>query len=145
MVEPELPQSSGSFDGVTRPATPVISTEPSSMLFDLCAQRLHAGQGRGAVGAGGEVGEARSALGKGAQHAVAVADGLVAGQAQAAQTLRAGRMMRSCVAVCKGAPGWLAILSSLSNRAGEAFGAGVQRKAVRATCLAGMTHCRLSL
>ncbi len=32
MVEPELPQSRGSFDGVTRPATPVTSTVPSSSL-----------------------------------------------------------------------------------------------------------------
>ena len=33
MVEPELPQSSGSAGGVTRPATPVISTESSPVRF----------------------------------------------------------------------------------------------------------------
>ena len=83
MVEPELPQSSGRSAGVTRPPTPVTSTDAIVEPADLRAQRLHAGERRGAVGAGGEVGEARSAFGKGAQHCVAMADGLVAGQAQA--------------------------------------------------------------
>src|ERR1019366_8991640 len=50
----------------------------------LRAQRLHAGESGGAIGPGGKIGEARRAFGKGRQHSVAVADGLVAGQAQAA-------------------------------------------------------------
>jgi len=50
---------------------------------DFCAQGLHAGECGGTVGAGGEVGEARDAFGEGGQHAVAMADGLVAGEAQA--------------------------------------------------------------
>ena len=52
---------------------------------DPRAQRLHAGEGRGAVGPGRKVSEARRAFGKGGQHPVAMADGLVAGQAQAAK------------------------------------------------------------
>ena len=59
-------------------------------LVDLGAQRLHAGQGGGTVGAGGEVGEARGSLGEGAEHGVAVADGLVAGQAQASVDIAGG-------------------------------------------------------
>ena len=43
------------------------------------AERLHAGEGRVRVGAGGEVGEARRALGQTGQHGVTVRDGLVAG------------------------------------------------------------------
>ena len=91
--------------GVTRPPTPVISTGPSSSLLHARAQRLHAGKRRSAIRAGGEIAEARSAFGKRGQHAVAVADGLVAGQAKAAEDiLAAGRIRRSCVAVCKVAP-----------------------------------------
>ena len=33
MLEPELPQSRGWLEGVTRPETPVISTAPSLMLL----------------------------------------------------------------------------------------------------------------
>ena len=47
-------------------------------------------QGRSAIGAGGEVGEARDAFSKGAEHGVAVTDGLVAGQAQAAVDIAGG-------------------------------------------------------
>jgi hypothetical protein len=39
---------------------------------------------------GGEVGEARGAFGEGGQHAVAMADGLVAGQAQASVDVAGG-------------------------------------------------------
>ena len=52
---------------------------------DARAQRLHATQRRSAIRARGEVRESRRAFGKRGQHAVAMADGLVAGQAQAAQ------------------------------------------------------------
>ena len=90
MVEPELPQSSGCDGGVTRPATPVISTASGAGAVDFCAQRLHAGEGRGAIGAGGEVGEARSAFGEAAEHGVAMADGFVAGQAKAADDVARG-------------------------------------------------------
>ncbi len=44
IVEPELPQSRGVLAGVTRPPTPVTSTEPSSSRRTLRAQRLHAGE-----------------------------------------------------------------------------------------------------
>ena len=59
-------------------------------VADFCAEGLHAGEGGGAVGAGGEVGEARCALGECAEHGVAMADGLVAGQAQAAEDVARG-------------------------------------------------------
>src|ERR1700677_1885124 len=52
-------------------------------LLDMSAESLHAGEGRCAVGAGREVREAGSAFGEGRQHPVSVADGLVAGQAEA--------------------------------------------------------------
>ena len=91
MVEPELPQSSGvtggsdaagdagDFDAARRPG-----------CDDFCAQRLHAGEGGGAVGASGEVGKARGAFSECAEHGVAMADGLVAGQAQAAEDVAGG-------------------------------------------------------
>ena len=56
----------------------------------FCAERLHAGECRSAVGSGGEVGEARSALGEAAEHCVAMADGFVAGQAKAADDVSSG-------------------------------------------------------
>ena len=56
----------------------------------LCAERLHAGEGGGAVRAGGEIGEARSALSEAAEHGVAMADGFVAGQAKAADDVSSG-------------------------------------------------------
>jgi len=56
----------------------------------FCAQRFHARQCRGAVGAGGEVGKARCAFRECAQHGVAVADGFVAGQTQAAEDVARG-------------------------------------------------------
>ena len=59
-------------------------------LADLGAECLHAGEGGGAVGAGGEVGEARSAFRKCAQQGVAMADGFVAGQAQGAEDVACG-------------------------------------------------------
>ncbi len=90
MVEPELPQSSGWLVGVTRPADAGDLDRAVVERAHLCAERLHAGEGRGAVGAGGEVGEARGALSKCGEHAVAMADGLVAGQAQAAENVARG-------------------------------------------------------
>ena len=90
MVEPELPQSRGSLAGVTRPPTPVISTVAVCVSRDLRAQSLHAGERGCAIGAGGEVGEARCAFGKCCQHAVAMADGFVAGKAQAAEDVACG-------------------------------------------------------
>ena len=59
-------------------------------LADFCAEGLHAGEGGGAVGAGGEVGEARGALSKCAEQGVAMADGFVAGQAQGAEDVARG-------------------------------------------------------
>ena len=55
-----------------------------------CAEGLHAGEGGCAVGSGGEVGEARGAFSKCAEHGVAVADGLVAGKAQGAEDVTCG-------------------------------------------------------
>jgi hypothetical protein len=63
---------------------------PSSRTVYSRSQGLHAGQGRGAVGARGEIGKARGAFGKGGQHAVAMADGFVAGQAKAADNVFGG-------------------------------------------------------
>ncbi len=57
---------------------------------DSCAEGLHAGESRCTVGAGGEVGEARCAFGECAEHRVAMADGLVAGQAQGAEDVARG-------------------------------------------------------
>src|ERR1700722_11301266 len=62
----------GDFDGVCAGSV------------NLCAERLHAGEGGGAVCAGGEIGKARGALGEAAEHGVAMADGFVAGETKAA-------------------------------------------------------------
>ena len=53
-------------------------------LAYLRAKCLHAGQCRRTVGARRKIREARNALGKRTEHGVAMADGLVAGKAQAA-------------------------------------------------------------
>jgi hypothetical protein len=54
------------------------------------AKRFHAGKGRGTVSAGGEVGEAGDAFSKCGQHAVPVANGLVAGQTKASVDVASG-------------------------------------------------------
>ena len=90
MVEPELPQSSGMIGGSDAAADAGDFDAAVVEFADLCAERLHAGEGRGAVGAGGEIGEARSAFGECAEHGVAMADGFVAGQAQAAEDVAGG-------------------------------------------------------
>ena len=57
---------------------------------DARAEDLHAGEGGGAVGSCGEVGEARSAFSKCAEHGVAMADGFVAGEAKGAEDVTRG-------------------------------------------------------
>lgn len=56
----------------------------------LCAEVRHADKGGSAVGSGGEVGEARCAIGESAKHGVAVADAFAAGQAEAADDVASG-------------------------------------------------------
>ena len=51
---------------------------------DASAEGFHAGERGVGVGAGGEVGEARGALGKAGEHGVAMRDGLVAGDGEGA-------------------------------------------------------------
>ena len=83
MVEPELPQSS-EF-GRRREG------EPSSLHFDDAvvplpgyAEGAHAAERAGAVGSGGIIFEARRAFGDSGEHGVAVGDGFVSGQLNAA-------------------------------------------------------------
>ena len=54
------------------------------------AERLHAGQGRSAIGARGEIRKMRRAFCECGQHSVAVADRFVARQAQAAEQVARG-------------------------------------------------------
>ena len=90
IVEPELPQSSGPSAGVdaSRHACDLYGVRAGPIY--LCAQRLHAGQCRCAIGPGRKIRKARHAFRECAQHGVAMADGLVAGQAQAAQNVAGG-------------------------------------------------------
>src|SRR5580658_10357087 len=69
------PCDAGNFNGV------------AAESIDRCPERLHAGKSGSAIGAGGEIGKPRDALGKCRQHRVAVADGLVAGQLEAAENI----------------------------------------------------------
>ena len=84
MVEPELPQSSGAAGWLKLPAVPVMEMVLSAIVDDGCAEGLHAGEGGVGVGAGGEVGEARGAVGDAGEHGVAVGDGFVAGKGDGA-------------------------------------------------------------
>lgn len=59
-------------------------------LADPRAEGLHARESRRAVSAGGEVGEARGAFSECAEHGIAMADGLVAGEAQGAEDVARG-------------------------------------------------------
>ncbi len=123
IVEPELPQSSG-LPGWLDPASDAGDFDDSVFFaVDFGAEGAHAGEGGSAVGAGGEVGEARGALSKSGEHAVAMADGLVAGQAQAAVNVACGAdeaFFEGCVQAGSVVGASILNVSSLSERGWKA-------------------------
>src|ERR1700733_15002428 len=86
--------NAGDFDGVG-----------AGSLY-CCAERLHAGEGGGAVRAGREIGKARSALSESAEHGVAMADGFVAGQAKTADNVLSGTGEAFLCGGRQGGSGW---------------------------------------
>ena len=80
MVEPELPQSSELVGASERQAAPLHLDDVAVFAFPGHAERAHAAECAGAVGAGGIIFETRGAFGDSRQHGVTVGDGLVSGQ-----------------------------------------------------------------
>ncbi len=117
MVDPELPQSSGVSRGRHAAADAGDLDRVAVQAIDFCAQRLHAGEGGSAVGASGEIGKARGAFSKCAQHGVAMADGLVSWQAQASEYVAGGadQSFLGC-GVQSGSKSAFSAYLSLSNR-----------------------------
>ena len=85
IVEPELPQSSGCGGRtVTRPPTPVISTESAPVWVTFAPSAAMHARVEAQSAPVEKLREARDSFSEAAQHGVAMTDGFVAGQAQAA-------------------------------------------------------------